>query len=85
MSIAFDSFRWWRTEFDGRPNPCRSPVTNDGSTGPAAAMQTGNIGDELDPSMTLGGNVNIFFFIVRGPFKLVLASRSDFLSTVPLY
>ncbi|RFU34161.1 hypothetical protein B7463_g2163, partial [Scytalidium lignicola] len=60
MSIAFDSFWWWRAEFDGRPSPYPLPaatVTNDdGSTGPAAAMQRGNVGDELDPSMTLCGN-----------------------------
>lgn len=27
MSIAFDSFWWWRAEFDGRINPYQSPAT----------------------------------------------------------
>jgi hypothetical protein len=60
MSIAFDSFWWWRAEFAGRPSPYRSHaaiVTNDSSTVPVPTMQTGNVSDELDPSMTLGGNV----------------------------
>jgi len=60
MSIAFDSFRWWRAEFDGRPNPYQSTptttLTNDSSTRPAAAFQRGNFSDDLDPSMTLGDN-----------------------------
>ena len=64
MSIAFDSFWWWRAEFEGRPNPYQpsaGAVTNDDSTGPAAAMQRGNVADDLDTSMMLGGNFpNVF-------------------------
>ena len=58
MSIAFDSFRWWRAEFDGGPNPYQSPtaVASDDSTRPATAFERGNFSDELNPSMTLGGN-----------------------------
>lgn len=59
MSIAFDSFRWWRAEFDGRPNPYQSLlVAQDDSAGPAAAIMQGreNVGSDLDPSMALGGN-----------------------------
>ena len=59
MSIAFDSFWWWREEFDGRPNPYQpsaGTVTKEDSTGSAAAMQRGNVADDLDSSMTLGGN-----------------------------
>ena len=59
MSIAFDSFWWWRTEFDGRPNTSQShtaPVTNN-STGSVATIQGGNVGDGLDTSTILSDNV----------------------------
>jgi hypothetical protein len=93
MSIAFDSFWWWRAEFDGRPNPNQPPVataTNVDSTGPAVAIQRGNFGDELDPSMMLGGN---FYDISSSyedfanwhwPAALTFEDGNDML-TAPLY
>jgi hypothetical protein len=57
MSIAFDSFWWWRSEFDGRSSPCRSPeatLTNDGyAIETTTTLQEEAFGGELDPHMTL--------------------------------
>lgn len=38
MSIAFDSFWWWRAEFDGRANPYRSPTATTTTNPRSAAM-----------------------------------------------
>jgi hypothetical protein len=92
MSIAFDSFWWWRAEFDGRPNPYQAlaaPITQDNPAGAAAPVQRGNIGGELDPSMTLGGNnfYDVFqsyedFSNWHWPAALTFG-EGDNLSTVP--
>jgi hypothetical protein len=44
MSIVFDSFWWWRAEFDGRANPYRSPTATTSaapSTEPAGPALNG--------------------------------------------
>jgi hypothetical protein len=63
MSIAFDSFQWWRAEFDGRPNISQSPapiqaVTVDDSTEPDPAMHGETIGAEMGP---FAGNFSDIF------------------------
>lgn len=44
MSIAFDSFWWWRAEFEGRPNSNHSDIVTErnDSTYELASEQTGN-------------------------------------------
>lgn len=55
MSIAFDCFWWWRSEFDGRSSPCRSPeaiLRNEDYVATATVREEAFSG-ELDPNMTL--------------------------------
>lgn len=59
MSIAFDSFSWWRAEFNDQSNPYQSPAATlmTPSIEPQLAIQRNPIGDQLDSSLTLGDSI----------------------------
>jgi len=92
MSIAFDSFWWWRAEFDGQYNPDQSStatVTSDNFTRPAPVSQRENFSNEPDPSMTLGGNSDDFFSsygdFANWHWPAALSFEDYQMSTEPLY
>lgn len=61
MSIAFDSFWWWRAEFDCRSSPYKSPEAtfiNENSTTATTAVQEATFRGELDPHMILDSDFN---------------------------
>ena len=91
MSIAFDSFWWWRAEFDGRANPYRSPTataTQSGSTGPAA-VQRRSLDRQLDPTMPHGNDfydaLTVSVDYANWHWPAALTFEDDHMSMPPLY
>lgn len=70
MSIVFDSFWWWRAEFDGRANPYRTPTATT-----SVADSAGLTGPTLNRENSAGTSFPVMTF--ENEFHDPFASYDD--------